>query len=83
MMDYATATLPNDSTGFAPIQLEMGYLPRTSFDWDRPTEPLTVREKLSREEAQQYVKRLESAWKVAQENVMRAQQSMEKQANKH
>ena len=47
MMDYATATLPNDSTGFAPIQIEMGYLPRTSFDWDRPTEPLTVWEKLS------------------------------------
>jgi len=83
MMDYATATLPSDSTGFAPTQVEMGYLPRTSFDWDRPTEPITVREKLSREEAQQYVKRLESAWKVARENIMKAQQSMEKQANKH
>jgi len=33
MMDYAQATLPHDSTGYAPIQLEMGYLPRTSFDW--------------------------------------------------
>jgi hypothetical protein len=33
----------------------MGYLPRTSFDWDRPTGPQTAREKLSHEEAQQYV----------------------------
>ena len=32
MMDYAQATLPHSSTGFAPIQIEMGYLPQTSFD---------------------------------------------------
>ena len=60
-MDYAQATLPHNSTGFAPIQLEMGYLPQTSFDWDRPEGPQTVREKLSYEEAQQYAKRLEEA----------------------
>ena len=83
MMDYAQATLPHDSTGFAPIQLEMGYLPRTSFDWDQDKDPKTVREKLSREEAQQYAKRLESAWEVAQKNIKKAQDSMEKQANKH
>ena len=82
-MDYTTATLLSDSIGFALMQVEMGYLPRTSFDWDRPTEPVTVWEKLSHEEAQQYVRRLESAWKVTWENIMKAQQSMEKQANKH
>ncbi len=67
-MDYAQATLPHDSTGLAPIQLEMGYLPRTSFDWNRLEELRIVREKLSREEAQQYVKRLEEVWKVARTN---------------
>ena len=46
-MDYANATLPNSSAGFALMELEMGYLPRTSFDQDRLTEPLTVRERLS------------------------------------
>ena len=61
MMDYAYITLPHDSTRFAPIQLEMGYLPRTSFDWERPIGPQTVRERLSHEEAQQYAKRLEEA----------------------
>jgi len=69
MMDYAHATLPHDSTGFAPIELEMGYLPRTSFDWNRPTDPQTVWEKLSWQEAQQYAKRLESAWEIARENI--------------
>ena len=50
-MDYAQATLPHDSTGFAPIQLEMGYLPRTSFDWERPEGPQTIYKKLSYKEA--------------------------------
>ena len=73
MIDYAQATLPHKSTGFASTQLEMGYLPRTSFDWDRPANgPLTVREELSHSEAQQYVKRLEEAWKVARANLERA-----------
>jgi len=49
-MDYAQATLPHDSTRFAPIQLEMGYLPHTSFDWKRLEGPQTVREKLSYKE---------------------------------
>src|SRR5271156_2111342 len=83
MMDYAGATLPHSSTGFSSIELEMGYLPRTSFDWDRPTGPQTVREELSQEEAQQYVKRLEQAWKIARGNIKKAQEAMEKQANKH
>jgi hypothetical protein len=83
MMDYANATLPHSSTGFAPIELEMGYLPCTSFDWDRPTEPLTVRERLSQEEAQQYAKRLEQAWEVACKNIKKAQDTMETQANQH
>lgn len=61
MMEYAYATLPHDSTRFAPIQLEIGYLLRTSFGWDRPIGPRTVQEKLSYKEAQQYVKRLEKA----------------------
>src|SRR5208282_3751563 len=47
IMDYAGATLPHSSTGFAPIQLEMGYLPRTSFDWDQPKDPQTVWTRLS------------------------------------
>jgi hypothetical protein len=84
IMDYAQATLPHDSTGFAPIQVEMGYLPRTSFDWNQPTDgPLTAREKLSREEAQQYVRRLEEVWKAAHTNIAKAQESMARQANRH
>src|SRR5436189_5236502 len=76
-------TLPHDLTGFVPIQLEMGYLLCTSFNWDRPKGPHTVHERLSHEEAQKYVKHLEQAWKVTCKIIERAQQSMQKQANKH
>jgi hypothetical protein len=62
IVDYAQATLNHESTGFAPIQLEMGYLPRTSFDWNQPEGPLTARERLSYEEARVYAKRLEQVW---------------------
>lgn len=82
MMDYAQATLPHDSTGFAPIQLELGYLPRTSFDWVEPDEKPTAREKLSQEQAQAFVSRLEDAWTRTRENLRKAQEAMARQANK-
>jgi hypothetical protein len=81
LMDYAQATLPHDSTGFAQIQIEMGYLPRTSFDWKNAEEPLTVRERLSREKAQDFTSRLHDAWLQTRENIKKAQESMERQAN--
>ena len=81
LMDYAQATLPHDSTGFAQIQIEMGYLPRTSFDWKNAEEPLTVRERLSREKAQSFTSRLHDAWLQTRENIKKAQESMERQAN--
>ena len=49
-MDYAQVTLPHNFTGFAPIQLKMGYLLYTSFDWNRLKGPLTIHEKLSHKE---------------------------------
>jgi hypothetical protein len=82
-MDYAQATLPHDSTGYAPIQLEMGYLLRTSFDWTQPEPYSSVREKLSTEEAREYVKCMESARTTAQANIRKAQELMQGQANKH
>ena len=83
IIDYAHATLLYDTTRFAPIQIEMGYLLRTSFDWDRPIELQTIYKKLSYKEAQQYVKRLEQAQKVACKNIEKVQQLIERIANKY
>ena len=54
IMDYAQATLPHDSTGMSPFHLEYGYEPRTSFDWDRPQNPATLREQLNHDEANRF-----------------------------
>jgi hypothetical protein len=32
-LDFAHATQPHDSTGLVPAQVELGYLPRMTFDW--------------------------------------------------
>jgi hypothetical protein len=82
MMDYAQATLPHESTGLSPFQIEFGYEPRTSFDWKQPKEPATARERLNRDEAQQYARRMHSAWEVARTNIAKAQAAQKKQANR-
>ena len=50
----------------------MGYLPRTSFNWERLKGPQTIHKKLSYKETQQYTKRLEEAWIVAHTNLEKA-----------
>ena len=85
MMDYAQATLPQDSTTLPPIQIELGYVPRTSFDWKQPItdEPLSVRKQLSQAEAVQFSERMHQAWEKARSSILRAQERQQKQANKH
>jgi len=60
-MDYAQLTLPHDSIGMSPFKLLYGYAPQTSFNWDRPTEPTTARERLSYKEARAFTKRIYKA----------------------
>ena len=85
IIDYAQATLPHESIGLSPFQVEFGYEPRTSFDWDRPTtdKPLTAREKLSIDEAQAFSQRIKDAWDIARSNMEKAQIQQKKQANRH
>ena len=75
MMDYAQATLLHESTGLAPFQIEFGYEPRTSFDWKQPTKPANARERLNRDEAQEYVRRMHKAWELACTNMAKAQET--------
>ena len=82
MMDYAQATLPHESTGLAPFQIEFGYEPRTSFDWKQPTEPANARERLNQYEAQQYARRMHDAWETARANMAKAQDTHKRNADK-
>ena len=59
IIDFANISLLYSAIGHAPIDIKLGYEPRTSFDWDRPGDkPLTVRERISREDARLLVGRL-------------------------
>ena len=68
-MDFAQAVLPYESTGLSPFFIESGYEPRTSFDWDKLSVPTNARERLNREEAQRFTKRIYSAWETARNNI--------------
>jgi transposase InsO family protein len=85
MIDYAQATLPHESIGLSPFQVEFGFEPRTSFDWNRPRagKPLTAREKLSIDEAQAFSRRMQDAWDIARSNMEKAQLQQKRQANRH
>lgn len=83
MMDFAQATLSHETTGQSPFMTELGYQPRTSFDWKDPQQSYLAKERLSREEAAAYAKSLQKAQQKAQENTDIAKERYTRQANKH
>jgi hypothetical protein len=87
-MDFAQAVLPHESIGMAPAELELGFLPRMSYDWQARTEDETLartplKERLSRQEAQAFAQRTKEVITWAQENLRQAQERQAYQANKH
>jgi transposase InsO family protein/predicted aspartyl protease len=81
IVDFAAASLPQESTGMSPFEMERGYRPRMSFDWSEPTPARkhTPNEK----EARAWVKRLEEIWDRARLNLSETQDRQRQQANKH
>jgi hypothetical protein len=82
-LDAAGAACPHESTGLSPSMVDYGYEPRLNFDWTLlTTEFKTPRERLNREEAQQWAKRIDTAVNYARECMAAAQERQAKQANK-
>jgi transposase InsO family protein len=82
LMDRAQMTLPHSSIGMAPYRLKFGVDPRTSWDWNTP-KALTPLEKLNYHEALELANRMHNAWKLAKENLEKAQDRMSKSTNRH
>ena len=82
-MEYSAACLPHESIGMAPFYVECGYEPRVSFDWSQPTEPQSVKENISREDARKFVRRMEAIWELARESMNKAQRHQKTQADRH
>ncbi len=84
MIDFAAATLQHESTGLSPFQVEFGYEPRTSFDWQPFTgKDIPATEKLNREQANQMAGRMKEVWEFARASMEKAQARQKKQADKH
>ncbi|EED13508.1 gag/polymerase/env polyprotein, putative [Talaromyces stipitatus ATCC 10500] len=67
IINFAAASLPQDSTGLSPFMIEKGFQPRMSFDWRKPDLPrkFTANEK----NARVWVKRFQEIWDFARGNL--------------
>jgi hypothetical protein len=85
IVDFAAAALPHDSTGLSSFMVEMGYEPRTSFDWDRPADLIDVTDVIrkARADATNRVKGIHDAWEWCRTNMKVAQERQQEQANRH
>ena len=75
-------TLPYSAIGMSPYELLNGTKPRTSWDWKSP-KASTPREKLNQRDAIQVATRMQDAWKIAKENLEKAQARMESSTNQY
>jgi transposase InsO family protein len=83
LMDYAQLTLPHESLGMSPFELNYGYAPSTSYDWDRPVEPVTARETINRSDAKALATRMHDAWTVAKGFLQKAQLKKQHDVDQH
>jgi transposase InsO family protein len=81
MMDHAQLTLPHDSTGISPFELNYGYEPRTSFDWKPKKDPSSANEKVNRQDAREYATLLHDTWAVAKAQMQKAQVKQQRSAD--
>jgi transposase InsO family protein len=83
LMDYAQLTLPHESIGMSPFELNYGYAPSTSYDWDRPQSPVTVREEVNIADARALATRMHNAWTVAKGFLQKAQAKKQRDIDQH
>jgi transposase InsO family protein len=82
MVDFAAACLPHESIESSPFLIECGYEPRLSIDWNQTKEPQTVKERINRDDARKFVKRMEDIWTLARDSMGEAQGQQKKQADR-
>ncbi|MDA4119333.1 MAG: reverse transcriptase domain-containing protein [Thaumarchaeota archaeon] len=85
IIDYAAATLPQDSTGFSSFEVEFGYQPRSPIDWERPAEQIDVPKNIqaAQKDARSHISRIHQVWKWCHEAIAKSQERQSKQANKY
>jgi hypothetical protein len=91
MVDFAFASLPQETTGVSPFFVERGYEPRVSFDW-KPAEasdwlsqiiPRQRTVSSQNGEASEYTSKMQEIWEETQRKATHAQERQRQQANRH
>ncbi len=65
IIDYVQLTLPHNSIGMSLFKLLHRYIPRMSFNWDRPTKPIMAHKHLNYKEAQTFTEKIHRAQETA------------------
>lgn len=76
IMDRVQMTLPHSSIGMTPYQLLYGSQPRQSWHWspaEPSSDPTTI---VNHKEAMELARRMHDAWKLAKDNLEKAQNRM-------
>jgi hypothetical protein len=60
-MDYAQLILPYESLSISPFELNYGYVPSTSYNWDRLQGLVTVCEEVNIADARALATRMHNA----------------------
>lgn len=81
MVDFAAATLPQESTGMSSFMIERGYEPRVSFDWNPASLPRSTPPEAH--EVHKWITRLKNIWESARTNMAAAQDRQRIQTNRH
>ena len=59
MVDFAAAVLPSETTLASPFLIDCGYEPWTSFDWHPIDNTLPQDQRISCEDAQEMIRKME------------------------
>lgn len=67
----------------APYQLLFGNAPKQSWDWASPIPSKTSGDKTNHRDALALAQRMHAAWKLAKDNMEKAQARMQAVTNRH
>lgn len=83
LIDRAQISIPHSAIGMAPYQLLFGTEPKQSWNWGSPIPTRNPTNKINHRDALALASRMHDAWKLAKDNMQKAQDRMQAVTNRH